>query len=74
MSYITEINKLTDDVKIAKSYVDNSRPAGGGDFPEAVCCGLENACEKLEWREDAIKVVILISDAPPHGLGTLFYL
>ena len=23
----------------------------------------------MEWRDDAIKVVILIADAPPHGLG-----
>jgi hypothetical protein len=23
----------------------------------------------MEWREKAVKIVILITDAPPHGLG-----
>ena len=23
----------------------------------------------MDWREDAVKVCILIGDAPPHGLG-----
>jgi hypothetical protein len=42
--------------------------SGGGDGPEAVCCGLHKALH-FEWRPNAAKVVILIADAPPHGLG-----
>lgn len=41
---------------------------GGGDGPEAVEAGLLSALE-LDWRERATKVVVLIADAPPHGLG-----
>ena len=41
---------------------------GGGDGPEAVECGLKRALD-MDWREDAVKVCILIGDAPPHGLG-----
>lgn len=44
---------------------------GGGDFPESVCCGMSDCLEKLEWRSEAVKVAILIADAPPHGLGNL---
>lgn len=41
---------------------------GGGDGPEAVEAGLQAALE-LDWRDTATKVVVLIADAPPHGLG-----
>jgi len=42
--------------------------AGGGDIPEAVTAALARAI-RLDWRPDATKVVILITDAPPHGIG-----
>jgi hypothetical protein len=41
---------------------------GGGDGPEAVATGLYDSLH-MPWRKDATKVVVLISDAPPHGLG-----
>src|SRR4051812_41843053 len=42
--------------------------SGGGDGPESVCCGFQDAL-KLPWRSEAIKICIFIADAPPHGLG-----
>jgi hypothetical protein len=42
--------------------------AGGGDGPEAQTAALAAALD-LEWAENAIKMVVLITDAPPHGLG-----
>ncbi|KAF8340099.1 hypothetical protein F5887DRAFT_1228217, partial [Amanita rubescens] len=42
--------------------------AGGGDIPEAVTAALARAIH-LNWRPDATKIVILITDAPPHGIG-----
>lgn len=42
--------------------------AGGGDGPEAQTAALAAALD-LNWSEDAIKMVVLITDAPPHGLG-----
>jgi hypothetical protein len=39
---------------------------GGGDTPESVNAGLDEAL-RMDWRADAIKVVILIGDAAPHG-------
>ena len=41
---------------------------GGGDGPEAQTAALAAALD-LEWREEAVKMVVLITDAPPHGLG-----
>ena len=40
----------------------------GGDGPEAVADGLQQVL-KLSWRQEATKMCVFISDAPPHGLG-----
>jgi von Willebrand factor type A domain len=41
--------------------------AGGGDYPEAMHKGLEEA-NQLRWRErDTASVMFLIADAPPHA-------
>lgn len=73
-TYITKIHELTDDIEKTKTFIKNTKPAGGGDFPEAICCGLNDCLMKLKWQNDAVKVVILICDAPPHGLGNLLLL
>jgi len=41
---------------------------GGGDGPEAQTAALAAALD-LNWAEDSIKMVVLITDSPPHGLG-----
>ena len=38
---------------------------GGGDTPEAMDKAMQ-AAERLQWRKDAAKAVLLIADAPPH--------
>lgn len=50
-----------------KSLVDQMSAQGGGDGPEALSDGLV-AAYRMRWRDAASKVVILITDAPPHGL------
>ena len=40
----------------------------GGDGPEAVADALQMAL-RADWRDGASKVAILITDAPPHGIG-----
>lgn len=42
--------------------------SGGGDGPEAVTAGLMEALG-MEWRPEASKMIVLIADAPPHGIG-----
>ena len=40
---------------------------GGEDGPEAVTAAMNEAM-LFRWRNDAAKVVVLIADAPPHGI------
>ena len=47
--------------------MDTMQASGGGDGPEAVTAALAEALQ-LPWRPKATKIVVLIADAPPHGL------
>ncbi len=68
MTYITETHNLTENFPSLKSEIDKCRGCGGGDLPESVCCAFYDCVEKLDWREDAVKITVLITDAPPHGI------
>jgi hypothetical protein len=46
------------------------RPQGGGDGPEAVFDGIVAACNELKWRRHALRLAVLVGDAPPHGIGS----
>ena len=66
---LTKCIDFTDDISLLKKSLDSTNAHGGGDLPEAVCCGMEQALNGVTWRNDAVKIAILITDAPPHGLG-----
>lgn len=38
---------------------------GGGDYPEAMDQAMEAALD-LAWREQSLKIILLVADAPPH--------
>lgn len=42
--------------------------SGGGDGPEAVTAAMAEALG-MDWRPNASKMIVLIADAPPHGIG-----
>jgi hypothetical protein len=44
--------------------------SGGGDGPEAQTAAIADALN-MKWAEKAVKLAILITDAPPHGLGEM---
>lgn len=67
-TFVTKVNNFTDNIKTAKKFISGAKPVGGGDFPESICCGLFDSLNKLTWRNDSVKIAILIADAPPHGL------
>lgn len=67
-TFVTEVHDFTSSLQRMKAYVDTMRAAGGGDGPECLVDGME-ACLNFDYRPNAIKVVCIISDAPPHGLG-----
>lgn len=48
-----------------ESFVDALNADGGGDAPEAVDAGLAKALAQ-PWSQDAVGVIVVIGDAPPH--------
>lgn len=50
------------------SFIARLGPSGGGDMPEDVATGLEQAEKLFVQSQNCIKVVVLIADAPAHGM------
>ena len=67
-TYVTQVNNFTDNMAKTKAFIQATCACGGGDGPEAVCCGLDDCLNTLTWRDDSTKIAILIADAQPHGL------
>ena len=64
--YVVRSIPLTDDIgSIQDSLAEQSANGGGGDQPEAVDQAMI-AADRMQWRADAAKAVLLIADAPPH--------
>lgn len=66
-SFVTTFHQFSDDLNATQRIIERLDPSGGGDAPEAVLDGIVAACKKLEWREHARRIAVLIGDAPPHG-------
>ena len=61
--------QLTDDAQQFKSWINEIRLAGGGyDIPEFSLGALQQATQ-MSFRDGALKIFILITDAPPHHYG-----
>jgi hypothetical protein len=67
-TFVTKNFGFTDDVGVMKKSLDSLTATGGGDGPEASTAALAEALN-TEWKDDAVKIVVLITDAPPHGIG-----
>lgn len=66
-AYVSRVNTpFTTDPSVFKSAVDRLQASGGGDVPESVYTGLHTAFT-LNWRPGAVKLAILIGDAPAHN-------
>lgn len=64
--YLTRQLPLTNDAKKLMHFISEQNAGGGGDYPEAVTDGLEEALIQ-EWSSEAIaRIIFLILDAPPH--------
>ncbi len=65
---VLETKGLTGDVEDVYHFIEKLNASGGGDTAEAVADGLNFAANKIEWRnEDALRLLIHVCDAPPHG-------
>ncbi|KAG2121797.1 hypothetical protein BD769DRAFT_1671202 [Suillus cothurnatus] len=67
-SFIIQEYPFTSDVGSFTSNLGSLRATGGGDGPESQSDAL-SAAYKADWKDEATKVVILITDSPPHGIG-----
>jgi hypothetical protein len=67
-TYVTRKFAFTSDITQVHDNLKTLYASGGGDGPEAVTAGLYEALN-MEWRPDASKMIVLIADAPPHGIG-----
>ncbi len=67
-AYLVRKSDFSEDVKTTIDFINKQSPGGGGDFPEAVDAGLNEAINELSWSNNALaKVIFLILDAPPHN-------
>lgn len=66
-SYVTKILPFTSSIPSVKEFLGTLYASGGGDGPEAVTAGMLAALEGA-WRPDAAKMIVLVADAPPHGI------
>ncbi|KIJ54421.1 hypothetical protein M422DRAFT_58414 [Sphaerobolus stellatus SS14] len=67
-TYVTKTTPFTSDINHVKRVLESLYASGGGDGPEAVTAALGEALN-MDWREHASKMIVLIADAPPHGIG-----
>jgi Mg-chelatase subunit ChlD len=67
-SWLIKQSGFSTDTQDLVTFLRNLSANGGGDGPEALEAGLKAAKEQ-NWSRDATKIVVVITDAPPHGLG-----
>ncbi|MCP9223503.1 hypothetical protein MKP08_12175 [Erythrobacter sp. LQ02-29] len=69
--FVTRTYPLDGDVSKAQAQLAQQSANGGGDYEEAMQDALVRAAN-LDWRDDAVKSLLLVADAPPHDsdIGT----
>jgi|GEM_PF-2206907 len=64
---------MTSTATAVDAAIDGLSPAGGDDWPEAHNIVFQNALDPanpIGWRTGARRILVVISDAEPHGAGT----
>jgi len=65
-AYLTRSHDFTHDLGTFQSALAQAQAAGGGDTPAALNEALHETVHGLSWRRDAVRLVVLVADAPPH--------
>lgn len=65
--FLVKWSDLTLNGKKVKTFLNGIVAEGGGDYEEAVKDGVEAAMNRLQWRTDAKKVIIIVGSSPPHA-------
>ncbi|OCF37322.1 hypothetical protein I317_06507 [Kwoniella heveanensis CBS 569] len=69
-TYVYKFHPFTSNIPEVQEYLKGLTASGGGDGPEAVTAGMAATLTELEWRREAAKMVVLVADAPPHGVSS----
>lgn len=64
--YIVNSNEFITDISAVSAVINDQYASGGGDYEEAVDLALKDAVFNHSWRDEAVKLIFLILDAPPH--------
>jgi Mg-chelatase subunit ChlD len=64
--YVTRAVPLTGDLDAFQAELNKVQAGGGGDGPEDLQSALADAVQKVSWNRDGVRLVFVITDAPPH--------
>ena len=65
-TYVTRLHDFDGNVERFQQTIRGVRADGGNDYPESLNQALHEAVNDASWRENAIRLIFLIADAPPH--------
>ena len=68
LTYVTKEFGFTADITHMEDNLSSLKASGGGDGPEAQTAALAKALD-MPWEDSAAKIVVLITDSPPHGVA-----
>ncbi|MEP0857123.1 vWA domain-containing protein [Trichocoleus sp. DQ-U1] len=66
-TFVTRIYPLTAKLQEMQKNINQLEANGGGDHPEAVYDGVQDAANQMKWRRNSCRFILLVGDAPPHG-------
>jgi uncharacterized protein YegL len=64
--YVTRVTAFERDVREFQAVLDRLDADGGGDTPEDLQQALADAMHELDWRQEALRLGFIVSDAIPH--------
>ena len=64
--FVTRIFDFNSDVSRLLATIQDLQAEGGNDYPESLNQALHEALADTSWREESVKLLFLIADAPPH--------
>ncbi|CAD5112253.1 DgyrCDS1484 [Dimorphilus gyrociliatus] len=68
-TFLVKTHPFTRSIKEFDRWFEEAEGFGGGDIPEGITQAIYVA-STMSWQEESIKICILVTDAPPHGLHT----
>ncbi|MBI3959707.1 MAG: VWA domain-containing protein [Chloroflexi bacterium] len=66
-AFVVKAEAFTSHLSRFQTQLSRLQAEGGGDYPESLNEALHIALHNSDWtREDAVRLVLLVADAPPH--------